>query len=434
MLLTSEGKILAGNRPLADLLGLKSKDLQGKSLFDLVTEPPDQVTQYLQACSKTRQMLLGRLTLRQQDGQTCPCRAEGAVIRPWSPESPTLNLLRLQDRTFANSNFNLLNLKIDELTAEIHQRKQAQTELYKSNEALQQLLQKLQKTQLQLVQTEKMSSLGQLVAGVAHEVNNPVNFIHGNLACAHEYIHDLMGLLQLYEQQYPHPTPEIQAKIEAIDLEFLREDLDKLLKSMKMGTTRISEVVKSLRNFSRLDEAEVKEVNIHEGIDSTLVILQSRLKDKPDQQGIEVIKEYGQLPLIDCYPSQLNQVIMNLLDNAIDALKENTAHNTGGPFLSSPTSYIRIRTEVCGDSCVAIRIADNGLGMPETVLQRIFDPFFTTKPVGKGTGLGLSISYQIVTDTHGGTLHCVSKAGQGTEFTIKIPIHQKAVSSYTLRR
>lgn len=305
---------------------------------------------------------------------------------------------------------------------------------------LEQALQELQQTQSQLIQTEKMSSLGQLVAGVAHEINNPVTFIYGNLTPASQYIEDLLHLLALYQQHYPQPVPKIQAEIEVIDVDFLVEDLPKILSSMKMGANRIREIVLSLRNFSRLDEAEIKPVDIHEGLNNTLLILQSRLKGKPGRPEIQLVKEYGSLPRVECYAGQINQVFMNILTNAIDALEEakGERRRTRGERSSilsppaCPLPLIRIRTEVGKSSrsglssvdrdWVTIRIADNGPGMPQTVKERLFDPFFTTKPVGQGTGLGLSISYQIVVEKHGGQLWCDSVPGHGTEFFIEIPI------------
>ncbi len=347
--------------------------------------------------------------------------------------------------------------------AELYQ--QSRTATATALEQAQQLertVQQLHRTHAQLVQSEKMSSLGQLVAGVAHEINNPVSFIYGNLVHAYGYTQDLLNLIQLYQQEYPNPTPEIQSEIEEIDLDFLIEDLPKLLDSMKFGAERICEIVGALRNFSRLAEAEMKAVDIHEGLDSTLMILQNRLRAHGHHPEIRVIKEYGNLPKVECYAGQLNQVFMNLFTNAIDALEElnvgrlkvESSEDNLQPANLQPatqtnlqpatqtnlqpsnlqpatqtnlqpaTPYIRIRTEVLDNQQIAIRIADNGPGMTEQVKVRLFDPFFTTKPVGTGTGLGLSISYQIVVEKHGGQLHCHSQLGQGTEFVISIPSRQ----------
>jgi PAS domain S-box-containing protein len=286
---------------------------------------------------------------------------------------------------------------------------------------LEQTLQQLTSAQSQLIQSEKMSSLGQLVAGVAHEINNPVNFIYGNLSHANEYTQDLLHLIELYQNHYPDPVPEIKEEVEEIELEFLMDDLPKLLTSMKVGADRIQQIVASLRTFSRMDEAEMKAVNIHEGIDSTLMILQHRLKAKHNHPEIEVIKEYGQLPLVECYAGQLNQVFMNILSNALDALEERDARLSADQMRENP-SLIRIWTEMLKPGTVLVRIADNGPGMTEAVRHQLFNPFFTTKPVGKGTGMGLSISYQIVTDRHNGSLQCTSSPGNGAEFAIEIPL------------
>jgi signal transduction histidine kinase len=286
-------------------------------------------------------------------------------------------------------------------------------------------LKQLQSSQLQLVQSEKMATLGQLVAGIAHEINNPVNFIHCNLEHMENYTQTLLNFLELYQKYYPAPVDEIQEQAEENDLEFLQEDVIKTLNSMKIGTQRIREIVRSLRNFSRMDEVEFKAVDIHEGIDSTIMILQHRLKAKPEHPEIAVIREYGNLPLVECYAGQLNQAFMNILANAIDALEEINAHRRYQEIQDNPGRII-ISTSVVDSQSVQIAIADNGSGIPEQIQQRIFDPFFTTKPVGKGTGMGMSISYQIITEKHNGKLECFSTPGKGTKFVIKIPIHQQA--------
>lgn len=361
---------------------------------------------------------------------------QSQLLLPLKTQSGQLGAIicsHYSSRPWLDSEVNLLKAITDQLAIALEQAELfnqvrtnalvAQTQAQYLTEAMQ----TLQKTQAQLIQHEKMSSLGQLVAGVAHEINNPVNFISGNIAHAADYANDLLELLEVYQEHYPLPVAAVQEKAEEIDLEFLVEDLPKLLASMRMGTDRIRQIVLSLRNFSRLDESEVKPVDIHEGIDNTLMILQSRLKSNSIGHSIQVTKAYASLPLAECYAGQLNQVFMNLLGNAIDALDE----------VSNPT--ITITTELLpgsGSSLAAaggdqsldctpqirICIRDNGCGMTETVQQKLFNPFFTTKPVGKGTGLGLSISYQIVAEKHHGTLQCLSAVGQGTEFQIQIPL------------
>ncbi|WP_334899315.1 sensor histidine kinase [Nostoc sp.] len=298
------------------------------------------------------------------------------------------------------------------LEEKIEERTQA---LRQKNIVLKQTLQELRLTQSQLIQKEKMSSLGQLVAGIAHEINNPVNFIYGNLKHTDDYTQQLLCLLQLYQKHYPYPELEIQNAKEEADIEYLTEDLPKMLTSMKIGASRIREIVLSLRIFSRLDEAEFKTADIHEGIESTLLILQYRLKSQSHRPQITVIKDYGEIPKIQCFAGQLNQVFMNILANAIDALEE--AFQNG----ICPEPIIRISSAQVNENIV-IHIADNGTGIPEAIQSHLFDPFFTTKPVGKGTGMGLSISYQIITEKHGGSLQCVSLPGQGAEFIITIPI------------
>ena len=304
-----------------------------------------------------------------------------------------------------------------------HEVRDRTQELQEKNQQLEQAFDDLKQTQAQLVQTEKMSSLGQLVAGIAHEINNPVNFIHGNVNFVDQYAQDLLGLVHLYQLQYPEPGLEIQDRLKDIDFQFLETDLTRVLASIKVGTERIREIIKSLRLFSRLDEAEVKNVDLHEGIDSTLMILQGRLKAKTDRPAIEVIKHYGALPKVECHAGQLNQVFMNLLSNAIDALEESN-HDRSFTTIEQQRNTIWIQTEVMENDRVKITIADNGIGMSEVVRSRLFDPFFTTKPVGKGTGLGLAISYQIITEKHNGQLYCDSTPAKGTRFCIEIPKQQ----------
>ena len=281
-------------------------------------------------------------------------------------------------------------------------------------------LDELKATHSQLVQSEKMSSLGLLIAGVAHEINNPVSFIHGNLAYLKDYTQDLLHLLKLYQQHYPNPVPDIQQETENNDLDFLAEDLPKILSSMSIGVERICQIVQSLRNFSRHDDSQMKPMNLHEGIDSTLLILNHRLKGNGEIPPIEIIKQYGNLPPVECFPGPINQVFMNILSNAIDALDDPNSQLTFEEMSENP-SQIKISTEVVGNF-VEIKIYDNGPGITEEVKQRIFDTFFTTKPIGKGTGMGLSISYQIIVERHEGKLYCTSELGKGTEFTVKMPI------------
>lgn len=322
---------------------------------------------------------------------------------------------------------------------DITDRKKAQQALLLSEarerqkaQQLEQTLEELKCTQSLVIQNEKMVSLGQLVAGVAHEINNPINFIYGNIAPAKEYIENLLNLLHLYQENYPQPIAVIQDTIADIDLDFLVEDLPRILSSIVMGAERIRQIVLSLRNFSRLDESDNKSVNIHEGIDSTLLILQHRLKAQGGNPPITIEKEYGQLPLVQCFPGQLNQVFMNLLANAIDAVEmgqglwENNPENINLLNIDhQKLPKIVIHTEVLNNNWVKIRISDNGPGIKEEISRRIFDPFFTTKPTGKGTGLGLSISYKIIVEKHQGKLSCASTLGEGTEFAIEIPISQK---------
>jgi two-component system, NtrC family, sensor kinase len=325
-----------------------------------------------------------------------------------------------------------VHLKLRSLTQQLEKQntllQQSQQELERRVEErtaeLSQTVEHLKRTQMQLIHSEKMSSLGQLVAGVAHEVNNPVNFIHGNITHANQYLQDLLDLIGLYESHYGEVPLEIQDKIEEIELEFLKDDLPKILSSMKTGTDRIRHIVRSLQLFSRLDESECKSADLNEGIESTSILMGSRFQGDGDRPPIQTIVEYGNLPSIECYPGQMNQVFMNILANAIDTLEEAIA-SSSKPQNYVPTIWIRTAVQFGDDrspESIAIRIADNGLGIPAAIQHRVFDPFFTTKPVGKGTGLGMSVSHSIVVEQHRGKLICNSVLGEGTEFMIEIPV------------
>jgi len=311
--------------------------------------------------------------------------------------------------------------KIEEVLARIQNQltiKNLQNELQAQNTQLQQTLNELKKAQAQLVQKEKMLGLGQLAAGMAHEINNSIGFVSSNLEPASEYIQDLLNLINLYQQEYPNPSISIQEAIQEIDLDFLSLDIKKIMGSMQTGAERISTMILALRIFSRLNESDIKAVDIHEGLDSTLLLLQHRLRKERKCPEIKVIKQYGNLPLVTCYASQLNQVFFNLLNNAIDAI--DSGLEKGITELSSPTIWIN--TELTAYKTVKIQIKDNGIGIDEKVRSRLFNPFFTTKPVGQGSGLGLVTSYEIVVEKHKGELRCNSLPGEGAEFTIEIPV------------
>ena len=416
--ISSDGTFLDFHAPREDALAMSPSAFLGKKVEEIM--PPELAGATMQKVRRaiaTGEPQLYEYEMHALDNKVHDYEARYAV----SGEGEALVIVR----------------DISDAVAAATQRKQAEIALQKSEAQLREkatvlevTLRELQQTQAQLIQTEKMSSLGQLVAGVAHEINNPVSFIYGNLIPAREYAEDLLRLIQLFQHQYPNSTPEIQKEIKSIELDFLKEDLPKLLSSMEAGAQRIRDIVLSLRNFSRLDEADMKQVNIHEGIDSTLMILQSRLKVQTKRPEIQVVKAYSQLPPVECYAGQLNQVFMNILSNAIDAMEavgefgrdeEAAIPNQKRP-IKNP--QICISTELGHSNQVVIRIADNGVGMTEEVRSKLFDPFFTTKPVGKGTGLGLSISYQIIVEKHCGSLQCVSSLGSGTEFIIAIPIRQ----------
>lgn len=330
-----------------------------------------------------------------------------------------------------SESYHALESRVEERTKSLHQTNQALLEevsdRVKAEANLQQALTKLKKTQLQLLQTEKMSSLGQLVAGVAHEINNPVSFIQGNLAPAEDYMNSLLSLLKAYQAHYPEASEQLQEAIDGADLDFIQTDFPRLLNSMKTGSVRIKAIVQSLKTFSRLDESETKSADLHEGLESALMILASQLSGTPQRPDIQVVRQYGDLPLVYCYPGQLNQVFMGLLTNAIDALTQSfstyskTAHPSKNK-MASPTITLTTEADEAG---VRICIADNGIGMDSEVCQQIFNPFFTTKAVGSGMGLGLAMSYQIVVANHQGHIDCESTPGEGTTFTVKIPLTLK---------
>ncbi|MEQ8540033.1 MAG: response regulator [Coleofasciculus sp. D1-CHI-01] len=360
----------------------------------------------------------------------------GAVDYITKPIQPEEVVSRIQTHLTLRNLQKELQAKNERLLKSQRQEKQRTLELEEA-------LHKLQQTEVQLIQAEKMSSFGKIAAGIAHEINNPVNFIYGNLYHANEYIQELFDLITLYTQTYTHPTEKINRKIQAIELDFIQSDLPKLLESMQVGAERIRQTVSLLKNFFHLHEAELKFVDINQDINNTLLLLQYHLDAKAGRPRIEVLKTYGNLPLVKCYASELNQVFMNMLTNAIDALEEKYGNlkleddmwsirgdeGEEREFVRSPLTpnqsqipTIEISTESIDEAKVIIRIADNGSGMTEEVSQRLFDPFFSTKPVGSGTGLGLTISYQIIVEKHRGQLWVTSEMGKGTEFVIEIPI------------
>lgn len=417
------------NDALAEMTGLSIAEQLGKTMKEVVPELAPTVEPMLKRILVTNQPVLNI----EVSGET---RKFPGVERHWI--ASYFPLLGEENKAIG---VGAVIIEITERKKAEEALRQSEAQLREQATKLENALNKLQHTQGQLIQSEKMSSLGQLVAGVAHEINNPVNFIYGNITHIRAYSDDLVKLLQLYQKFFPNPPAEILAEIEDIELSFLIEDMPKLLYSMRVGAERIRQIVVSLRNFSRLDEAAVKQVNIHEGIDSTLMILQNRLKAKLDHPEIQVIKNYGNLPLVECYAGQLNQVFMNILSNGIDALemdmnglngegrekfKLSQGEKSSSQFMSlfdHQYPQITIATEAI-NNFVKITISDNGPGIDREVLNKLFDPFFTTKAIGKGTGLGLSISYQIIVEKHGGQLRCISQPGIGTDFVIEIPIKQ----------
>lgn len=408
------------NQGFAEVVGLSSpNEIIGKNDYDLPWSQEE--ADWYRKCDH-RVMASGQAELHIIEQSR---RADGQQI--WLDT----NKMPLRD-----ANGNVFGILL--VTEDITERQQAQERLKQQKQNLEQALEELQRTQMQLVQSEKMSALGNLVAGVAHEINNPVGFLGGNIEPALDYIKDVFGLLDLYRQKYPHPDAAIQDEIEAIDLDYIREDLPKLVSSMREGVKRIHGISTSLRTFSRADKDYKVPFNLHDGIDSTILILKHRLKANGDRPEIQVIKTYGQIPLIECFAGQLNQVFMNILANAIDALEEKiqscasrSANDAIEEANQKPSfeefkaypNQIEVQTSADKSETQAIvQIRDNGIGMPEQVQKCIFNHLFTTKGVGKGTGLGLAIAHQIVVEKHGGAIEVHSTLGQGTEFVITLPV------------
>ncbi|MEA5616940.1 cache domain-containing protein [Cronbergia sp. UHCC 0137] len=344
-------------------------------------------------------------------------------IRLWKTEERQ-DEIGILEHEFNNMAMRIENNLEKVMENEIQIRQQAQE--------LTHTLEQLKQTQAELVNQARISSLEQLVAGMAHEINNPVNFIYANIIYAEEYIQALINLIQIYQVHYPYPHEEINKILKEIEWEFIESDLPNLLQSIKIGAERITQIVKALRIFSHIDEAEYKQVNLYQGIDSILEIIQYRLRSTSRYPGIEIIKKYGIMPLINCYPGLINQVFFNIINNAIDAIEERYKIS-GLESENSLSPQICIQTELIDSDWVKIRIIDTGLGISEDIKERLFDPFFTTKTIGKGMGMGLAISYQIVTQTHGGSLECISSVGQGTEFVMMIPVDVKAVRDNRLK-
>lgn len=482
-MLDPEGRIVSWNHGAERINGYREEDVLGQPVALLY--PPEAIE-----AGKPQQELQIAADAGRFEDESCRVRGDGSCfwahtivtalhdrhgnLRGFAKVTRDITARKWSEAALQNA-YSDLERRVEERTAELmsanrnlrrevseRQRieenlRQSEAQLIQQTQQLQDTLAKLQKTQAQLVQSEKMSSLGQLVAGVAHEINNPTNFVYGNLDYAQKYFEDLLSLVECYQHCIPEPPQEVAALIQTIQLEFLKDDLPKLLRSMKVGAERIHEIVQSLRNFSRLNESQRKRVNLHEGIENTLMILQSRLRANAQGEAIAVEKHYGDLPLVDCYAGQLNQVFMNVISNAIDALDQvesnDSAACTATPIqphlatcaaagwsettgisiqgdrppapitLAKQVPTLSIYTEATEDGWVTVRIADNGRGISESDRARLFDPFFTTKPVGKGTGLGLAISYQIVVERHQGQIQCRSVPGQGTEFIVRIPLN-----------
>ena len=405
-----DNKLVRVNKTYCEMLGYTAAELLGKTFIE-IGHPEDNPKNLQVAASLDRGEITSyQLEIRQiaATGKIVWVNVTATLIRDGAGK-PIYKLGMIE---------NITNRKISEAALQA-----SESQLRKQAAQLQEAYEQLQHAQIQLVQSEKMSSLGQMVAGIAHEINNPATFINGNISHTSSYFHDLIELLNLYQQCYPSPVPQIAEKIKELELEFLKEDLPKMLNSMRVGVERISKIVLSMRNFSRLDESEMKLVDIHEGIDSTLLIVQHRLHQGSRKSRIEIIKEYGKISKINCCAGQLNQVFLNIISNAIDALQNQPQPRTIVIRTEMKTAELKSHNKSQLSHCdrIVICIADSGTGMTEDVRKRLFDPFFTTKPVGSGAGLGLSISHQIVVEKHRGSLRCISAPGQGAEFWIEIP-------------
>lgn len=405
-----DNKLVRVNKTYCEMLGYTAAELLAQTFIEL-GHPEDSPKNLQVADSLERgEITHYQIELRQitATGKIVWVNVTATLIRDGEGQ-PIYNLGMIE---------NITNRKISAAALQA-----SESQLRKQAAQLQEAYEQLQNAQIQLVQSEKMSSLGQMVAGIAHEINNPATFINGNISHTYNYFHDLIELLSLYQECYPSPVPQIAEKVKELELDFLKEDLPKMLNSMRVGVERIRNIVLSLRNFSRLDESEMKLVDLHEGIDSTLLILQHRLHQASIKSGIEIIKEYGKISKIYCCAGQLNQVFLNIISNAIDALENQPEPRTIVIRTLMKKAGLKSHSKSQLSDCdrIVICIADSGPGMSEEVRKRLFDPFFTTKPVGAGTGLGLSISHQIVVEKHKGSLRCISAPGQGAEFWIEIP-------------
>ncbi|MEG4459101.1 PAS domain S-box protein [Microcoleus sp. N9_A1] len=405
-----DNKLVRVNKNYYEMLGYTAEELLSKTFIEL--GHPDDYPKNVQVADSLErgEITHYQIELRQitATGKIVWVNVTATMIRDGEGQ-PIYNLGMIE---------NITNRKISAAALQA-----SESQLRKQAAQLQEAYEQLQNAQIQLVQSEKMSSLGQMVAGIAHEINNPATFINGNISHTYNYFHDLIELLSLYQECYPSPVPQIAEKVKDLELDFLKEDLPKMLNSMRVGIERISNIVLSLRNFSRLDESEMKLVDIHEGIDSTLLILQHRLHHATKKSRIEIIKEYGKISKIYCCAGQLNQVFLNIISNAIDALENQPEPRTIVIRTLMKKAGLKSHSKNQLSDCdrILICIADSGPGMSEEVRKRLFDPFFTTKPVGAGTGLGLSISHQIVVEKHKGSLRCICAPGQGAEFWIEIP-------------